>query len=208
MDSGEAESLAVALYKRLRLDPSEPVSTFKLATRWLGPDTVIRPVTPMTSPAMTFVLHGERRIAIKRQVDARYAGFYVGHELGHILLDEIGYRENDVEQSADRIGAALVCPRPATVALYKCFGRDFEAIADELGCTETLVALRLAEVRGLTRAVVTPRRVYVRSDESFVWGSEADVRVLAKEKPQRPGISRAKLRDDPRRIVIDIDEAG
>jgi len=37
-----------------------------------------------------------------------------------------------------------------------------------------------------------------------VWGSDRDVRGLA--RVERPGVTKTRLTDDPRRIVIDVEE--
>jgi hypothetical protein len=74
---------------------------------------------------------------LRRRVNARLSEFFVGHELGHIVLDEIGYRDDDVETVCDTFGAAVMAPIPAVRAILRAFGRDHEAIADEVGSTQT-----------------------------------------------------------------------
>jgi hypothetical protein len=207
MDVAWGEGLAVALYKRVGLDPCEPTSPFTIATKWLGEKAVIRPVTPMTSPSMTFVLDARRRIAIKKGVAPEYAAFYVGHELGHILLQEEGYVGEDEEQMADLLGAALLAPMPAVRRLIRTFDGNLSEIADATHSTETWAALRVAETLGITRAVITPQKLYLRGPEEFVWGPEDSLRHLARGR-SRPGITKSRLRDDPRRIVIDVEDAA
>jgi Zn-dependent peptidase ImmA (M78 family) len=135
-----------------------------------------------------------------------YAQFFVGHELGHIVLEELGYRENDLETVCDQFGAAVMAPIPAVSAMLRIFGRDHEAIADEVCSTQTWAALRVAECLRIPRAIVTPHRVYARGPEEFVWGPEDELRKLA--RGNRPGVMRARLTDDPRRVLIDIDDTG
>lgn len=202
----EVEALAIEFYRRLALDPAQPADTFRLARKLLGPKAIERGTSLVGIPARTFVLRGERRIAVNRRISFAYQQHAVGHELGHIVLDEAGYRDDDVESACDLFGACLMAPRPAVAAMMRALGRDHEAIADEIGSTQTLAALRIAETLGIPRAVVTPQRVYARGPDEFVWGSEAELRALARRS--RPGIARAKLTDDPRRVVIDVEEVG
>lgn len=205
LDSTQVEALAVDLYRRLGFDPSQPVDTFRLARKLLGPNAIERGTTIAGLPARLFIINGERRIAVSRKLSAEYAMFYAGHELGHVILDELGYRADDVEAVCDMFGAAVMAPVPAVTAMLRAFGRDHEAIADEVGATQTWAALRIAECLGIPRAIITPQRLYVRGPETFVWGPEDALRRLAKGNG-RPGITKARLGDDPRRVVLDIDD--
>lgn len=206
MDATEVEGLAVEFYRRLGLDPEQPVDTFRLARKLLGADAIERGTNMIGMPAKLFVANGQRRIAVSRKLPLEYAKFYAGHELGHVVLDEIGYREDDSEHVCDTFGAALMAPMPAVRAMLRAFGRDHAAIADEVCSTQTWAALRVAECLGIPRAIITPAKLYVRGPDAFEWGPEDELRRLAKGRV-RPGITKAKLTDDPRRVVIDVDEA-
>lgn len=202
------EGLAVSFYERLKRDPARPADTFALARDLLGRNAIERGTSIIGCAATTFMVRGERRIAVSRKIRPEYAQFYVGHELGHIVLDELGYREPDVESVCDAFGAAIMAPMPAVRAMLRAFGRDHEAIAEEVCSTQTWAALRVAECLGIPRAIITPARVYARGPEEFVWGSEDELRRMARAKAERPGVRRARLTDDPRRVVIDVDEAA
>lgn len=206
MDASEVEALAVDFYRRLKLEPERTVDTFRLARLLLGPEAIERGAALVGEPARLFSLRGQRRIAISRKLPVEYAQFYVGHELGHIVCDELGYRDEDVERVCDAFGAAVMAPMPAVRAMLRAFGRDHEAIAEEVCATQTWAALRIAECLGIPRAVLTPTRIYARGPEGFVWGPESEVRKLS--RGELPGVRKAKLTDDPRRMVIDVDETG
>jgi hypothetical protein len=206
LETTEVEALAVGLYRRLGFDPSEPVDTFRLARKLLGADAIERGTSIAGLPAKLFVVNGQRRIAISRKLSVPYARFFAGHELGHVVLDDLGYREDDLEAACDMFGAAVMAPLPAVAAMLRVFGRDHEAIADEVCSTQTWAALRIAECLGIPRALITPQRLYVRGPEAFVWGSEDGLRRLARGRAPRPGIRRAMLTDDSRRVVLDVDE--
>jgi IrrE N-terminal-like domain len=206
LDASSVEGLAVDFYRRLGFDPERPVDTFRQARKLLGPDAIERGTALVGVPGRVFWLHGRRRIAVSRKLPVEYAQHTVGHELGHIVFDELGYRGECLEQLCDLFGAAVMAPIPAVRAMLRAFGRDHEAIADEVCSTQTWAALRIAEALGVPRAIVTPQRVYARGPESFVWGPEDSLRRLV--RVERPGISRARLTDDPRRVVIDVEETG
>lgn len=205
LDSTEVEGLAVQFYRRLGFDPETPIDTFRLARKLLGPSAIEHGTAIIGTPAKVFTVRGQRRIAVNRRLSVPYAQFYVGHELGHIVLDEIGYRENDVEQVCDQFGAAVMAPIPAVARMLRAFGRDHEAIADEIGSTQTWAALRIAEYLRIPRAIITPQRLYTRGPEEFVWCPEGELRRLASGK-STPGVTKAKLTDDPRRIVLDVED--
>lgn len=206
MDASEVEALAVEFYCRLKLDPARPVDTFRLARLLLGPDAIERGTSIVGAHAKVFTLRGTKRIAVNRKLSIEYAQFAVGHELGHVVLDELGYRDDDLEQACDTFGAAVMAPIPAVRAMLRAFGRDHEAIAEEVCSTQTWAALRVAECLGIPRAVLTPARVYARGPEAFVWGSERELRQLA--RGERPGVRKVRLTDDPRRVVIDAEDVG
>jgi len=206
LSPAEVETLAVDFYRRLGFDPAAPVDTFRLARKLLGPGSIERGTSLVGIPARTFVLRGVRKIAVNRRISFPYQQHAVGHELGHIVLDELGYIDDNLESVCDLFGACVMAPRPAVAAMLRAFGPDHVAMADEVGSTQTLAALRIAETLGIPRAVVTPARIYARGPDEFVWGPEDELRKLARRA--RPGIVRAKLTDDPRRVVIDVEETG
>lgn len=205
-DATEIEGMAVAFYERLGLNPEKPVDTFRLARKLLGPDALVRGTSIVGLPAKTFMVHGQRRIAVNRRLSIPYAQFFVGHELGHIICDEQSYREDDLERVCDQFGAAVMAPIPAVRALLRAFGPDHEAIADEIGSTQTWAALRVAECMRIPRAIITPRRLYLRGPEDFVWPPELELRRMA--QATRPGVRRASLTDDPDRVLLDVDDSA
>lgn len=203
-DAAEIEGLAVAFYERLSLDPKRPVDTFRLARKLLGAGGLVRGTSIVGLPAKLFMVNGERRIAVNRRLSVPYAQFFVGHELGHIVCDDMGYREDDLERVCDQFGAAVMAPIPAVCAMLRTFGPDHEAIADEVGSTQTWAALRVAECMKIPRAIIAPKKLYLRGPDDFVWPAEAELRRMA--RVPRPGVKRASLTDEPDRVVLDVDE--
>jgi hypothetical protein len=203
MDAAFLEGLAVALYTRLKLDPSRPVSTFALARKHLLID-VSRPTMMIGPPARTFLFDGQRRIAVKKGLPVACAQFFCGHELGHMLLEEEGYDDEDTEACCDYLAAALVAPRPAIVSMQRTFGFDLASIAAEVGGSQTWAALRVGEVLRVPIAVIAPT-VRVRGPEEWVWPDHATLRRWSSGRVPK-GLARARLTDDRDRVVLTVDE--
>lgn len=201
MDIPILEGVAVATYERLGLDPCRPVSTFQIARLLLGAHAIVRPALMIGAPAALIVVDGARRIAIKKSVPLRYARFFVGHELGHLLLEEEGYVGEDIEACCDYLGAALMAPRPAVRALQGAFGFDLPGIAEAVGSTQTWAALRIGEVLRVPLAVVAPT-IRVRGPDEWVWPDEQTLRQWARVRRLPRGLARTRLTDDERRVVI------
>jgi hypothetical protein len=204
LDAATIEGMAIDLYRRLDLDPGTPVDTFRLARMLFGRDAIERVSSIVGERGKTYVVRGQRRIAVCRRLPIDVAHHVVGHELGHAMLDEIDYSEEDTERVCDQIGAALMAPLPAVRSMIRTFGPDHELIADEIVATQTWAALRIAEASGMSRAVLTPQRVYVRGPDTFVW-CERSLRALARDPRSRPGVAKTRLTDARERCIIDLD---
>jgi IrrE N-terminal-like domain len=198
--TSDLERLAVDTYRRHGFDPARPVSPVRLARQWLGPHAVTTVRHSAGWRAMLYRVGGATRIAVRAGLPAAYARFVVAHELAHVLLGT-GHAPA-LERACDALAAALTAPRPAVEALRAELGEDFAAHAAEVGATETWAALRLAEVDGTPRAVVTPQRVYAVG----TWPPGLEARQLA--RAPRRGVVRRALSDDPRRLVLDVAEAA
>lgn len=117
------------------------------------------------------------------------------------------YHGEDVEQLANAIAAGIIIPRRAFRRAIAVYGRDLVELAGAFGTSQTLTALREAEIDRLPRAVVTPETVRVRGPEEWVWPDERTVRAWAR-RPM-PGVRKTVLTDAPRRVVVDAeDETG
>lgn len=178
----------------------------RLARALLGPDAIVRGPRPLHAPAALVRVGDAWRIILSRSLLPLYALFAVGHELGHWLLARHGYDGDDEERAADYLGAALLAPRRAFLAARRALGDDLPALADALSMTETGAALRLGEVLGVPLAVVAPARVRVRGPKEWVWPDEGTLRRWARRPA--PGVRKTKLRDDPRRVMLGVEDAG
>lgn len=211
MDVALLEGIATALYKRLHLEPDEPVRPLRLAKEWLGADAVRRGHV-IGAPARIGKLGGRWTILVRPTLPPEYLQFYIAHELGHALLAEEHYDGEDEEAAADRIGGALMAPMPAMRRLYRTHGLDLGALASAVTSTQTWAGLRVGEAIGTPIAVVSPEAVRVRGPESFVWPAPPEIRRMAKAKKLGPGLAKAKITDSPGRIALigdeDVSETG
>lgn len=126
-------------------------------------------------------------------------GYRIAHELAEWHLARAAWPADVIERYADRLGAALVVPRPALRAAIAQVGRHLPTLSLIFGTTESIIALRLGEVTGSPLALVTPRTVHARGE--WEWPDTATVREWAKRPP--PFVTRTVLGDDRRRVVLE-----
>ena len=134
----------------------------------------------------------EWRIYLRRKLPRERVAFAVAHELVEWALR--GYIGEDIETRANLGAAAILVPRRALARLRGC---TLHELAEAFKVSETLIALREAEVTGEPRAVVSPALVRVRGPEAWVWPSERELRR------GHPGMRRAALCCEARRFVLD-----
>lgn len=211
MDPGALEGTAESLYLEAGLDPSEPALQARLARALLGPSglEIVPAATLRTTRARLAFVESRWRIFVRRGPKAEMA-FGVAHELGHWALRREGYQDQDEELAADYIAGALIAPRAAFLRLLREYGPVWGPLADRLGTTESLVALRYGEVTAHPLALVRPGLVRVRSQLEFVWPDADTIRRWALGKPPT-WLAKTRLKDDPRRVVLtgeDIDNVG
>lgn len=191
------EHEAEARLESLGLDTTRPYPPEHIARLMLGPENVER-VHNLAVPARYRADRGVLEIAAK--VSDAAAGWLSAHELAEIVLDEIGYREPDVEEVADRLAASFVAPRPALRRALRWLGVDIARLAKAFRTTQSIMALRLGEVTGRPLALVTPQRVHVRG-EAFEWGTPGALRqLLTGSLPD--GLERIAVTDAKGRHII------
>lgn len=204
MDLVSLEAMAVDFYQRHKLDPSEPTSTFKLARLEHGPATITRPpsiVGRFPSCAYRNIVTGTQHIGLRRTIPEDEQQWYVGHELAHLMLGRKHGESEEIEAACDYLGACLMAPRPAVVALYRSFGWNVSAIARTVVATQTWAGLRLAETMLVPVAAVSPALVRVRGPEEWNWPDERTIRGWASSQPG-PGLRKVRVTDRPRRVLL------
>jgi hypothetical protein len=152
---------------------------------------------------LLFESSGRWSIVVPRGLPLRRMSFEVAHALVEWWLREREPRSfKDAEVTTTRAASALVCPaQPFRRAMLR-LGRSLPDLAEAYGTTETLVALREAELLGLRRAVVTPDHVRAHVPSGWSLPPEPVLREWAERGA--PGIRRVRLRDDADRVVVDV----
>lgn len=189
------EKLARQVYRLAGVDEGRAAPPVDLARRILGEDAVIV-ARQLSSEGYLVPIAGRWRIVVRRGLTRRRLAHVVGHELGHWVCQQAGVVDD--EDLCDAIGAAIVAPRPA-FASGLARRLTLRELAWLFATSESLVALRYAEVTGEPLALVTPERVRLRGHHD--WPPENELRKLAQSGGGR-GLRAVRLRDDPRRVVL------
>lgn len=180
------------------------VSLVDVVTHWMGPRS-IETVDRMVGRAALVTVDGRARIVAHRGApDLRFA---VAHELGHWALRtvaraELGHAEE--ERAANTFAAALLAPSPLVRAAYELFGERHDVMAERLRISQTSTVLRLGEVSGDPRAVVTRTgHVFVRNQSPTLTRERAA--AVAHGRPVR-GVAKARLRGgiDEGRVALRV----
>jgi hypothetical protein len=180
------ETIALRLVRSRNFDPSKPVDPIALAKKLHGED-VFMPVPRRAGGACAFKLRGAWRIAIPSNLQPHYRRHAIAHELGHIELDGEP-RGPLLEEACDRIGGAIMAPRPAAeVALSQLRENEEQAVLERFAkkakACPTWAALRLGEALGLPSLVLSPERVRARGCED--WDLPGDERALRRAPGRR-----------------------
>lgn len=205
MEQLEFEGIAEALLREGGQDDDAPPRLAQLVTTLLGPGSVEYAPLRLPGDGALIRIHDQWRIYLRRGLPIERRAFALSHELAEWWLKvRERYVGEDIEHAANYIGAAIMAPRRAFARSLRAHGRDFVELAADFRTTETHVALREAELARMPRAVVSPALVRVRGPEEWVWPAEAVVRGWTRRLA--PGLRKVRLTDDPRRVVIDVDE--
>jgi hypothetical protein len=193
VDPWEGEKAVEEIYLRAGAPDDEAWLPSRLALALLG-----RPVRSVANLKGLAKLEGEgaeQEIVVRRTLSPEIAEWAVGHELGHL----VGVTS---ERLCNFVGAAILMRRGPFLHALASRSDDWEGLAVAFGTTSTSVVLRAGELTGRALAVVTPARVYARGLAE--WPDEATLRRWARHGG--PGVRRAVLRDDPRRVVLEGEE--
>lgn len=153
----ELEFLAAEVRRLAGLtdDDVRPLAT-TIATTLLGPDGVALDPCLHGPAYLTRREDGGFQIVVRDGLaDVRFA---IAHELGHYAIREIARARLDStveERAANYLAAAILAPAPTMLEAHAHFGEKLRDIARTFGLSQTSTVLRIAEVRGDERAVVT-----------------------------------------------------
>lgn len=201
----QLEGIAEAILREGRQEDDDAPRLAPLVTSLLGAGAVEYAPTSLPGDAALVRVHDTWRIYVKRKLPIERRAFAIAHEIAEWWLRvRENYDGEDVEHAANYVGAAIMAPRRAFARSLRAHGHDFAELAADFRTTETHIALREAELAHIPRAVVSPALVRVRGPESWIWPDEATVRRWA--RAGAPGITKVRLSDDPRRVVLDAEE--
>jgi hypothetical protein len=203
----ELELLAREIRRRAGLDEDDFELATKIAARVLGPDAIALEPKLQGAAYLRRTFEGFQIVLNPGAKDVR---FHVAHELGEWALKSLAHftgSELERERAANYIAAAILAPEPAVRRAHAQVGEKIRTLAARFGMSQTSIVLRLAEVRGDERAVVTRTgNVLLRSAGAFPW---ADVRIVdaARGDAWRGlGLAKASLRGgiDEGRVALRV----
>jgi hypothetical protein len=163
MDDEELEGEVRSIYSDAECDAYDPPHIVDLARRTPGIEAV-QYVNTTPTGLMQIDENGRCTIQVSERLSSAAQSFLVGHELGEFRLSQrkLPYVEADIERVCSRLGARLIAPTPAVCLAHTAHGLDLPRLADCFSTSETLIALRVSEVRGFALAVVGPHFVWRR----------------------------------------------
>jgi hypothetical protein len=184
------------LYARAGEDEASPPGALALARKLLGRDAVVLvPRGALRTSAALGCVNGGWRIYIRRGLPIERMSFSIAHEVAEWAIRAQGATEAD----CDALGAGLIAPRRGFLRAIEATGGVAMA-AQALRTTESLAWLRFGEVTGTPLCLVAPATVRVRG-RAYSWpADDTGKRELARSR--RPGLTKARLRDDRRRTAV------
>lgn len=203
----DAEGEARLLLERAGYALDDVPGAGELVRAILGPGAVRRapPSALRGAEGELVTMNGAPRIYVSSRLGPARQAFVILHELAHHALGAREHGGPELEQLCDGIAAALLCPRGAFRAAVCRHGLDWAQLALDFGTSCSVAALRYGEVMGEPLALVAPRSVRVRG-AAWTWPDERGMRRLARHGG--PGLARAVLPDDARRVVLVAGDAA
>lgn len=205
MDQSRAEGIGDAILAHGGQEADEAPNIGRLVVAHLGPNAVEYALLRNGDGALVRI-YDDWRIYVRRGLSPERRAFAIAHELAEWWLRvRERYEAADVEDVANYVAAAVLTPRRAFRLALDEYGSNFGELAATFRITETHAALREAEIVRLPRAVISPALVRVRGPEEWAWPDEPTLRHWARSSV--PGLRKVRLTDDPRRVVLDVEDA-
>jgi hypothetical protein len=192
------EREAESLYRSAGLDVVAGAAPGTLIRSLLGPESLRFVKERWLRGGGTLArVSSEWRVYLRFGMPPERARFVALHELAHWAMP--GASEDD----CDALAACLLAPRPAFERALAATARPRRSVLrvySDLGawflCTDSFAALRHSEVTGAPLLLLSPARARARG-VAYPWPAETLLRRL-----DVPGLRKARLRDDPRRVVV------
>ncbi len=190
--SGEAEQIALEITQKGGGDDRDP-PPLRQVVRAAG--MRIHITKGLVTESAKATVNGERGIYLRPRLHPVRARFVTLHEVVEEEFDRLGLHGDGREESVNYVAAAINCPRGAFLRAVHA-GLTLSQLGALFIASQTMVALRRAELLKEPRAVVCPHRVYVRWDGL----TEADARTVLAQR--RPGVRKIRLTDQRHRVAL------
>lgn len=191
----QLELFAERLRQTAGIGSAQIVDAAELAIRLIGPDAVVIVDALACGARLRWTERGYR---IELRDGLPDINFACAHEVAHWALREVwAYRGPDEERLANYIGAALLMPRTIVREGARFYGRKLEAVEPLAGSvlvSKTAANLRLGEVLGDERVVVTKNGHVLRCAHNAFAEPDRLVVQRARRRRDTPGVARAALR--------------
>lgn len=200
MGNDSIEGIAMDVRRGAGFDDDRVVHVNTVVRHWMGVGVEMIEPGGLYLGSLEVIDGRVTIVVVDTAIDAR---FVAAHELGHWMFrHRLGMTfasEAAEEVAANVFAAALLAPAPLVSRVYAHFGEDVPEIADGLRISQTSAVLRLGEVRGEDRGVVTPGgRALLRG------ATLTRERALDAARGNAPGLVTARLRGgiDEGRVAI------
>ncbi len=193
------EELALEVRARAGLDDDELAYASEIAARILGVENV-----SFTDGTVARFENG-RILIPSDHPDCNYAA---AHEIAEWALRELARfdgTERERERAANYVGAAILSPARVVLKAHRQFGERLRTLAKTFAMSQTGIVLRLAEVEGSERAVVTRTgNVLFRTQGAFPWANV--VSGVARGETRWRGLAKTELRGgiDEGRVALRV----
>lgn len=202
----EFEGIAAEVRRRAGVRPGELIVITRAAARLLGPDAIAADEEMEIPAYLCRTFDGFQIVANPRSKDLR---FHISHELGEWALKTLAHfsgTHTARERAANYIAAAILAPADEVRSIRRARGERIGSMARHFGMSQTAMVLRLAEVQGDERAVVTVSgNVLIRTQGAFPWETVPVVGV-ARGESRWLGLAKARLRGgiDEGRVALRV----
>lgn len=191
----EIDRLALELLREAKANPARPVNVNRLVLQLIGTRLRSAPMRTGREGALVRV-RDEWRVYLSDTLPLPRARWVAAHEVAHWAFRRCGREVS--ERACDALGAALVAPVPLYDAVRKRT-HDVRTVADAMGTTMSVAALREGEVTGRPVALVASSKIVLRG-RTWGWPDEREIRRVARVGAAH--IVRVRIDDEPDRIAL------
>lgn len=189
----DGDALATAVRRRAGLAHDAFVVVSDVAVAVVGEGAIV--VDP-TLAGTAYLRRVVDRYEIVIRLDAPDLRFRLMHEVAHVAIRETGASLSpaDEERFANYVAAAVIAPRELVKRAHAHYGERPRTMAKLFGLSQTAMVLRMAEVIGDERAVVTASgNVLMRTRGAVDWSAIPTVKIARGEARSR-ALAKTRLR--------------